>query len=182
MHVVLIDRNEVGLRAALESVRGIAGGGDVLSFALDAGDVDDVERMRDDVLRRFREVHVLMANHGIRSWVGTFSDSQSLKEVHSLWSDIINVNLLSILLVVQAFVPSMAKQPSESVIIATGSKLGIDNRPWVVRVVVLGLVLSRAAKGSLAIMSARRASRRTRSNVSAQDSASTSLNVLASGS
>jgi NAD(P)-dependent dehydrogenase (short-subunit alcohol dehydrogenase family) len=131
MHVVLIDRNEVALRAALESVQAIEGGGEVLSFAVDAGNVDDVERMRDDVVRRFQEVHVLMANHGIRSSVGTFSDSQSLKEVHSLWSDIINVNLLSILLVVQAFAPSMAKQRSESVIITTGSKLGIDNRPWV---------------------------------------------------
>lgn len=79
-----------------------------------------------------------MANHGIRSSVGTFSDSQFLKEVHSLWNDIINVNLLSILLVVQAFAPSMAKQRSESVIITTGSKLGIDNRPWVVCVVEVG--------------------------------------------
>lgn len=71
-----------------------------------------------------------MANHAIRDTIKAFEDDP-LEEVHGRWAKVVSVNLNGIILLDQAFAPTMSKQKTPSVIMNTGSKTGIDNRPSV---------------------------------------------------
>jgi hypothetical protein len=66
-------------------------------------------------------VHVVMSNHAIINWAKSFSTTFSLRELQAQWAEIMGINFNSVIMV--------AQQKSDSVIITSGSKLGVDNRP-----------------------------------------------------
>jgi NAD(P)-dependent dehydrogenase (short-subunit alcohol dehydrogenase family) len=70
-----------------------------------------------------------MSNHAIINWAKSFSTTFSLRELQAQWAEIMGINFNSVIMVAQAFAPSMSQQKSDSVIITSGSKLGVDNRP-----------------------------------------------------
>ncbi|GFZ51208.1 hypothetical protein JCM24511_08966 [Saitozyma sp. JCM 24511] len=129
MNVVLVDWKAEQLKSGVETVKAVDGVGKVLGFDMDLSVIDNVESLRDQVLKEFPEVHVVMSNHAIINWAKSFSTTFSLRELQAQWAEIMGINFNSVIMVAQAFAPSMSQQKSDSVIITSGSKLGVDNRP-----------------------------------------------------
>ena len=146
MDVIIVDWNKEHLPKAVEKIKQVPTSRRVVGFDLDLSKIENVESLRDQVLKDFPQasssfliapqfasltakIHVLMSNHAIINWAKSFSLTMSLRELQGMWAEIMGINFNSIIMVVQAFAPTMAQQPSESVIITSGSKLGVDNRP-----------------------------------------------------
>jgi 2-hydroxycyclohexanecarboxyl-CoA dehydrogenase len=109
-HVVIADIDEDRSVAAVESIR--AGGGDAMSVVSDVRVQDDVDRLRDAVLAEYGRVDVLVNNagHFVRQVSGF------LDEDPDLWDELYRINLLHILTMTRAFLPSMLERRSGSII------------------------------------------------------------------
>lgn len=123
MNVLIADRDQDSLQAALERLEGLSSEGKVLAEACDVSDFEQVERLRDIAFDKFGAVHCLMNNAGAGFRVG------------SSWEDLdvcrktLETNLFGILHGCHAFVPRMLDDGSPGVVINTGSKQGITRPP-----------------------------------------------------
>jgi 2-hydroxycyclohexanecarboxyl-CoA dehydrogenase len=109
-HVVIADIDEDRSRVAVESIR--AGGGDADSVVSDVRVQEDVDRLRDTVLAAHGRVDVLVNNagHFVRQARGF------LDEDPDLWDELYRINLLHVLTMTRAFLPSMLERRSGSII------------------------------------------------------------------
>ena len=123
MKVCMADADSARLEAAAAKVRaGAPKPGDVRSFVVDVGDLDEVQRFKTAVYETFGEVALLMNNAGVGGGGGVFGDPAS-------WRRVIGVNLWGVVNGVQAFGPAMVGQGSSAAIVNTGSKQGITCPP-----------------------------------------------------
>jgi NAD(P)-dependent dehydrogenase (short-subunit alcohol dehydrogenase family) len=123
MKVCMADLGGEALEAAAAKVRGAAGRpGDVRSFAVDVGNLDDVQRLKASVYDAFGDVALLMNNAGTGGGGALLGDPVR-------WRRIIDVNLWGVVNGVQAFAPAMIGQGAAGAIVNTGSKQGITCPP-----------------------------------------------------
>jgi NAD(P)-dependent dehydrogenase (short-subunit alcohol dehydrogenase family) len=97
--LALVGRDAKALNATRAAVRDI--GADAEVYIADVADEKQVERLRDDVLKRFGAVHILINNAGIniRKNITEFT----LEE----WNRVMATNLTGVFLMCRAFVPQM---------------------------------------------------------------------------
>lgn len=124
MKVCLADINDAALEiAAARVARQAADASHILAVPTDVSRVEGLERLRDEVLRRFGEVALLMNNAGIEGGgSGLFGERQR-------WEKILGVNLWGVIHGVQVFAPVMQRQGGDGAIVITGSKQGITCPP-----------------------------------------------------
>ncbi len=120
MSIVLVDRNAAALAAAAAELQGSAG--TVLERAVDVADRTAVEALRDEVIKRFGAVHVLMNNAGIQPGGTIFGPLDD-------WQRVLAVNLWGVINGCQVFAPMMLEGGQPGLIINTGSKQGITTPP-----------------------------------------------------
>jgi len=122
LRIVLADNNESDLKHAAEEIISIAGQPNVLAVKTDVSNLEEVERLRDQVFEHYGEVNLLFNNAGVGLHGGAFSDIAN-------WRKIMDVNVFGVLNMLQTFTPSMIHQENPAVIVNTGSKQGITNPP-----------------------------------------------------
>jgi NAD(P)-dependent dehydrogenase (short-subunit alcohol dehydrogenase family) len=126
MNVVIFDREDADLEAALEAIaaakmpdglviRGHCVTGDVAKRA-------DLDRLRDHVLDSFGDVALLMNNAGVGRGGGVLANPDD-------WRRVIDTNLFGVLNGVQAFAQTMIDAGKPAAIVNTGSKQGITCPP-----------------------------------------------------
>ncbi|KAF8315588.1 NAD(P)-binding protein [Clavulina sp. PMI_390] len=127
LHVCLADRDSEPLKKAESLVAEIAGADNVLAVVTDVSKLDQVQRLRDEVMAKFGEVNVLLHAAAI----GKASDGSigTAFENLSAWQQVLDVNLGGTINVIQTFTPAMCSQENPGAIILTGSKQGITNPP-----------------------------------------------------
>ncbi len=127
MKVVLADLAEDDLATACKAVTNAvtAAGGDprdVMAVATDVSDPVSVDALRDAVVERCGEVHVLMNNAVTRIGGATTQPSED-------WKQAFEVNFWGVFHGVQAFLSVMRRSNLPAIIINAGSKQGITNPP-----------------------------------------------------
>ncbi|KAG8899308.1 hypothetical protein FRC01_010591 [Tulasnella sp. 417] len=122
LRIVMADVNEDDLKASAEEIAKIGGQNNVLVIPTDVSQIDQVERLRDQVYEHYGEVNLLFNNAGVGLYGGALSGLDN-------WRKIMDINLFGILNVLQTFTPGMIHQENPSVIVNTGSKQGITNPP-----------------------------------------------------
>ena len=122
----------LGMKVALADTAGdrlegaaarLAVGGEVLAVATDVASRSDVERLRDEVLRTWGSVSVLVNNAAIGQNPGLPWENGGG------WEALLGINLMGVLHGVQAFAPAMVDGGTRGVIVNTGSKQGITSPP-----------------------------------------------------
>ena len=121
MDVLIADRDEDGLHAAVEAVP--KGTGSLATMRCDVADPGQIERLRANALDRFGAVHCLMNNAG-----AALGPAEPWEDV-AAWRKQLDINLWGIVYGCQAFVPTMLDAAEPVAIINTGSKQGITNPP-----------------------------------------------------
>ncbi|MFN3524244.1 MAG: SDR family NAD(P)-dependent oxidoreductase [Phenylobacterium sp.] len=123
LSVVMADRPGPKLEAAAHELAQDFGEGRVLAAPTDVADPTALDRLRDEALKRYEHVAVLMNNAGVGLNPGgcwtNLADWRRLMEVN-LWGAIHGV---------QAFAPAMVEAGRPAFIINTGSKQGITTPP-----------------------------------------------------
>ncbi|EKD03761.1 hypothetical protein A1Q2_01987 [Trichosporon asahii var. asahii CBS 8904] len=128
LNVVMVDVAQ-SLDASAKEVKQVEGSGDVVPVHCDVSNIEDVVKLREQVLDTYGECQVLMNNAGISRPTPAFSLDRDLKDLQSDWAAVLGVNMNGIINVAQAFAPFMSRQENESVIINTGSKQGVTCPP-----------------------------------------------------
>jgi NAD(P)-dependent dehydrogenase (short-subunit alcohol dehydrogenase family) len=123
MKICMTDVAKEKLSEALREVRALAKNDpeDIFSHVTDVGDYRQMERLCDEVFRRFGKVNVLMNN------AANFSISFPLNRDH--WRPVMETNFFGVLYGIQIFVPKMLESSEPGLILNLGSKLGITNPP-----------------------------------------------------
>jgi len=124
MRVCLADLSGDKLDAADAEVAAIAkaGGGEAFAVGVDVGRIEDLQRLKSEVFRKFGGVAVLMNNAGISRKTTAWTDIEN-------WRKLLEVNLWGVINSVQTFVADMIAQQTPALVINTGSKQGITNPP-----------------------------------------------------
>jgi NAD(P)-dependent dehydrogenase (short-subunit alcohol dehydrogenase family) len=123
LNVVLADRDEAKLGAALGAVAAVAAdGAQTLSAACDVADFAQVQRLRERAFERFGDVAVLMNNAGVAGGGHAFENPDG-------WRRVMGVNLGGVINGVHAFAGAMIDEGRPAVIVNTGSKQGITAPP-----------------------------------------------------
>ncbi len=117
MNVVLADNNAARLAEAAAAVPG-----DNLAVETDVADRGSVEALAQKVRERFGPVSLLLNNAGRGGGGDALSNPEG-------WEAVLATNLFGVLHGVQAFVPDMVKSDAPGLVINTGSKQGLRNRP-----------------------------------------------------
>lgn len=128
LNVFMVDVAQ-SLNASAEEVKKVDGAGDVVPVHCDVSNIEDVVKLREQVLDTYGECHVLLNNAGISRPTPAFSLDRDLKDLQADWAAVLGTNMNGIINVAQAFAPFMSRQENESVIINTGSKQGITCPP-----------------------------------------------------
>src|SRR4051794_18186594 len=112
LKVCIADRDDGHLREAADAVAAAAPGGavDVLAVPTDVGDRASVRHLHETVRVRFGPVHVLMNNAGVQPGSGMFGP-----EAH--WTEVLRVNLWSVIHGVHEFAPAMIAHGEPGLII-----------------------------------------------------------------
>ncbi|MGB0996791.1 MAG: SDR family NAD(P)-dependent oxidoreductase [Pseudomonadales bacterium] len=120
MNIAIADASSEDLDTALTVLNqsGVA----TLGLEIDVADFDAVCEFRDQILKKFGDIAVLMNNAGISAGGGTFENLDG-------WRRVMEVNLWGVIHGAQAFVPALIKQDRPAMVINTGSKQGITNPP-----------------------------------------------------
>ncbi len=117
MKVVLADIEKEALNQTEEELK--TSGADVISVLIDVSKSEDIERLAQETLNAFGEVHLLCNNAGVGVpgpiWEGTLPD----------WEWIIGVNLWGVIHGVRTFIPIMLQQDNECHIVNTSSMAGL---------------------------------------------------------
>ncbi|WVR06281.1 hypothetical protein IAU60_003311 [Kwoniella sp. DSM 27419] len=129
LSIYLVDVDESGLKAAVDKVKAVEGGGEVMSHVVDVSKAAEVVALRDRVLEESGEVQILMANAGISKPTPAFSLQTPLEDLQNSWHAVLDTNFIGVMNVAQAFAPFMSRQENASAIIVTGSKQGITCPP-----------------------------------------------------
>jgi len=123
LNVVLADRDEAKLGAALRSVATAArDGAQTLGVACDVADFAQVQRLCERAFERFGDVAVLMNNAGVAGGGHAFENPDG-------WRRVMGVNLGGVINGVHAFTQRMIDEGRPAVIVNTGSKQGITAPP-----------------------------------------------------
>ena len=109
-HVVIADIDDEAARETVEVIR--ADGGSAVSITSDVRDQAQVLALRDAVLAEYGHVDVLVNNVG--HWVRNFNEF--VDSSPSDWDALYQVNLLHVLTMTHAFLPSMTDRGSGSII------------------------------------------------------------------
>ncbi|KAH7096737.1 NAD(P)-binding protein [Auriculariales sp. MPI-PUGE-AT-0066] len=123
MRVAVADRDATKLQETSEEVKSRFPNTDIVTFTVDVSKYDEVSTFADRVYEWAGTVSVVLNNAGIgpvggKAWEGL-----------DQWRSIIDVNLMGVVNVQQAFVPHMLPNENPSLFINTGSKQGITNPP-----------------------------------------------------
>ncbi len=122
MNIVLADIEETALGLAVRQMR--TAGANVIGVPTDVSRGDQVEALARASLEAFGGVHILCNNAGVASdgapsWAQTAHD----------WQWVINVNLMSVVHGIRAFVPLMIDQNDEGHVVNTASLAGLVAMP-----------------------------------------------------
>ena len=106
--LAIIARNEEDLFSTVEEMK--INNDEVLGFTGDITKEEDVDRFSEEVIKKFKQVDILVNNVG--------GNKRNLFENTSLrdWQEIIEINLLSHVKVTHSFLPVMKKQKSGAII------------------------------------------------------------------
>ena len=119
MKVVLADIEEPALAQAESELK--ADGADVLAVLTDVSKASEVEALAQRTLEAYGAVHLLCNNAGVAAgstaWESTIND----------WKWVLGVNLWGVIHGLQAFVPTMLEQDTESHIVNTASLAGLKS-------------------------------------------------------
>jgi NAD(P)-dependent dehydrogenase (short-subunit alcohol dehydrogenase family) len=99
-----------------------AGGGHVMTAAVDVSRVDDLMALESAVQKRFGGTDILMNNAGISPGAKIFGPLEN-------WQRLLAVNLWGVIHGSQVFAPHMIERGRPGLIINTGSKQGITTPP-----------------------------------------------------
>ena len=117
MKVVLADIEKDALNHAEKELK--ASGTEVLSVLTDVSKSEDIEKLAQNTLDKFGEIHLLCNNAGVAApgplWECVLSD----------YNWVIGVNLLGIVHGIRTFIPTMLKQNNECHIVNTSSMAGL---------------------------------------------------------
>jgi NAD(P)-dependent dehydrogenase (short-subunit alcohol dehydrogenase family) len=101
----------------------VAAGTPVLAVRCDVSRAEEVERLRDEAVARFRAVHILCNNAGVApgglAWESTVAD----------WQWCLGVNVYGVIHGLRSFVPLMLSQNDEAHIVNTASVAGLLSPP-----------------------------------------------------
>jgi NAD(P)-dependent dehydrogenase (short-subunit alcohol dehydrogenase family) len=123
LRVCIADIGGARLEAAAASIRESSDkDAEVLAVEADVSQVEQLQSLEANVLKRFGGVDVLMNNAGIGS------RSTALGPLEN-WQRILDVNLWGVIHGCQTFIPAMLKRARPGLIINTGSKQGITTPP-----------------------------------------------------
>ena len=100
--VVVVDRNLPRDHARPPAVHAVRA---------DVSDYGDLERVRDDVLRRYGRIDVVVAGAGVASW-GRLAESDP-----GPWAQVLSTNVLGVAYTLRATLPTMIAQRSGHVVI-----------------------------------------------------------------
>lgn len=115
-NVVIADLNEVRLAETAKAIEAFGVG--ALALKCDVGSDADIENLHAQTIKRFGGVHILMNNAGVLP-VGEFE-----KVPMSEWTRVLNINLLSVVRGVKAFLPDLIAA-GEAHIVNTASMAGL---------------------------------------------------------
>ncbi len=124
LKVCLADLGGERLRAAAQSVAGLAPGGadSVLAVPTDVSRRDDLAQLEQAVRQHFGGTDILMNNAGTQP-------GSSIQGPRENWQRVLDVNLWGVINGTQAFLPGMLGRSRPGLIINTGSKQGITTPP-----------------------------------------------------
>ena len=126
MHILIADRDEDKLEAAVQSLRQSrpSGSGEIHFMVCDVSEQDQVEKLADFAADKFGDISLLMNNAGV-----SIMDAGKPWENAHRWRKQLDVNLWGVIYGTQAFVPKMLASGKPGVIINTGSKQGLTRPP-----------------------------------------------------
>ena len=122
MNVLIADRNEEALTAAVEKLNAL-GRGNAFGQICDVAEMANLETLRTVAADTIGKVHCLMNNAG-----GGFPTSAPWDDLDALKTTLA-VNLMGVVHGCHAFIPDMLAHGEAGVIINTGSKQGITRPP-----------------------------------------------------
>ena len=117
-NVVISARNKERLTETEEILKKI--GGKVLKIVGDMSNPDDVSKMVEETVSRFKELHIAVNNAGILTKPVPFHEMP-----YEEWNQVISVNLTGVFLCMQKEIAVMLKQPQGGSIINISSVLGL---------------------------------------------------------
>lgn len=117
MRICLIDLNEDKLSEALEGLPD-----STLSFFVDVGNVQSLEKVKAEIIEEFGRIDLLMNNAGVGCPTKSWDNFDN-------WKNIINTNFWGVVNSIHVFVPQLISQEHASLVINTGSKQGITTPP-----------------------------------------------------
>jgi NAD(P)-dependent dehydrogenase (short-subunit alcohol dehydrogenase family) len=120
MRVVAADKEAGALGEAVEGLK--SGNGQIEAQVVDVGDFAAVQRLRDEVTARHRDIALLMNNAGHGGGAGAFDGYEK-------WRNVFATNFWGVAHGVQAFTPTLIAQKTRAAIVNTGSKQGVTNPP-----------------------------------------------------
>ena len=119
-HILLLGRNEEGLRSVKQLIAQQGGRADV--FTVDVTQAEEVTRVAAQIEEAYGRIDILINNAGI-------SIEQPLVDMEiDTWKKIIDTNLNAVAIMTKAFLPMMIRQKSGS-IVNVGSGAGLRGLP-----------------------------------------------------
>lgn len=118
MNTVLVDIDDAQLQAAEKTLN--QKGTDVLTFALDITDGQQLKEAANYAAESFGGIHVVCANAGVTGFLGPLQEASDAD-----WEWIVDVNLKGSINTIQATLPHILKNPNEGHIVLTSSISGL---------------------------------------------------------
>ncbi|VVM72582.1 SDR family NAD(P)-dependent oxidoreductase [Pseudomonas fluorescens] len=121
MRLVLADRDAAGLQGLCDELQ--ARGVQAIACATDVGDVEQVERLRDQAVEHFGGVDLLFNNAGV------MQTGFSWEITEAQWQRMLDVNLNGVINGIRSFVPLLLNQGRPAHVINTASLAGLVSSP-----------------------------------------------------
>jgi NAD(P)-dependent dehydrogenase (short-subunit alcohol dehydrogenase family) len=124
LNICVADLGQDRLAEAAARLAAIApdGAKSIMTQEADVSRIEDMRKLREDVVDRFGGVDILMNNAGIQPGSGMFGPAEN-------WARVLGVNLWGVINGTHAFVPAMIERGKPGLVINTGSKQGITTPP-----------------------------------------------------
>ena len=124
LNICVADLGQDRLAEAAARLAAIApdGAKSIMTQEADVSRIEDMHKLREDVVDRFGGVDILMNNAGIQPGSGMFGPAEN-------WARVLGVNLWGVINGTHAFVPAMIERGKPGLVINTGSKQGITTPP-----------------------------------------------------
>ncbi|KAH7324820.1 hypothetical protein B0I35DRAFT_348573 [Stachybotrys elegans] len=123
MNLLLVDRNEEALKAAVSDISDVSDSPTVKSFTADVSKLEDWSKLQELVTAEVGSIELLVLNAGM-GMKGGWGD-------HDYFRTTLETNLFGVLHGVNTFLPTVKKaaESKRTAIVITGSKQGITNPP-----------------------------------------------------